>query len=561
MIDSISLQFGSAPGKENVQIELTPITIFVGPNNSGKSKVLLELENYCRYRKQPNQVILEDVQFTAWQRDDFIRELDAVTQNPKPNESIPPDYIKIVNRNVSPNSSSTAMLQRERATEEAVHPNTNSQGQYNQFLSLFTIRLDGTNRLALCNEQPAGDLIDLPSNYLAILFGDDGVRSEVRRITSEAFGKHFVIDPTNIGHLRVRLSEIPPPSSEIERGWGPNSVDFHREGLEIKYASDGIKAFTGIIMSLLAGDPKITLIDEPEAFLHPGLASKLGREIGNILRDSNRKLFASTHSANFLMGCIQSGIPLNIVRLTYQNGVPTARLLRKESIVELMRRPLLRSTGVLNGLFFESIVVTESDSDRAFYQEINERLTVENDSRRINNCLFLNAQNKQTVWEIVKPLRELGIPAAGIVDIDFLKDGGHNFMKPLTSAFVPSLNHDSLGTQRSRINDAMKATGKNMKREGGVSILENSESQEACNNFLNQLNEYGIFVVRNGELESWLSDLGATGHGPTWLIDIFEKMGDSPDNPKYMKPSENDVWAFIGNVNSWIGNQSRKGIP
>ena len=53
----------------------------------------------------------------------------------------------------------------------------------------------------------------------------------------------------------------------------------------------------------------------------------------------------------------------------------------------------------------------------------NERLLAENDPRGISNCLFLNAQNKQTVWDIVKPLRELGIPALAIVDIDILKDG------------------------------------------------------------------------------------------------------------------------------------------
>jgi hypothetical protein len=40
------------------------------------------------------------------------------------------------------------------------------------------------------------------------------------------------------------------------------------------------------------------------------------------------------------------------------------------------------------------------------------------------NCLFLHAQNKQTVKTIIKPLRKLGIPVAGIVDIDILKEGG-----------------------------------------------------------------------------------------------------------------------------------------
>lgn len=30
----------------------------------------------------------------------------------------------------------------------------------------------------------------------------------------------------------------------------------------------------------------------------------------------------------------------------------------------------------------------------------------------------------------------------------------------------------------------------------------------------------GLFVVRKGEIESWLLPLGVTGHGANWLIKI-----------------------------------------
>ena len=260
------------------------------------------------------------------------------------------------------------------------------------------------------------------------------------------------------------------------------------------------------------------------------------------------------------MGCIQSGAPLNIVRLTYKNGISTARLLSKDKILHLMKHPLLRSTGVLNGLFFESVVVCEADSDRAFYQEINERLIAQNDSRGITNCLFINAQNKQTVWDIVKPLRELGIPAVGIVDIDVLKDGGQVFAKPLEGAFIPNLNHQNFQNQRQVILNAFTNTNKNMKRDGGINILPPSD-KEATENFLNQLRDYGVFVVKNGELESWLKFLNATGHGSNWLINIFELMGENPEDSTYLKPGDGDVWNFIGEINTWISNPNRKGIP
>lgn len=334
--------------------------------------------------------------------------------------------------------------------------------------------------------------------------------------------------------------------------------------------SDGVKAFIGIIISIIADDPKVITIDEPEAFLHPSLTFKLGKEVGNILnKDNSKKVFVSTHSANYLMGSIQSGVPLNIVRLTYSNNVPTARLLESEKISKLMRHPLLHSVGTLNGLFYEYVVVTESDSDRAFYQEINERLLLFAPEKGIPNCLFLNAQNKQTVHEIMKPLREMGIPCAGIVDVDIVKEGGQNWTNLMEGSFVPELTKKETEISRSNIwnkfkeIDDKKCAEKGIKdfskRNGGVSVLEKSD-KESCNNLFNRLEEYGVFVVRNGELESWLKHFGVTNKYK-WLIEIFEKMGDNPNSPDYLKPTNDDVWEFIGNIKNWFANPLRKGIP
>jgi hypothetical protein len=42
-----------------------------------------------------------------------------------------------------------------------------------------------------------------------------------------------------------------------------------------------------------------------------------------------------------------------------------------------------------------------------------------------------------------------------------------------------------------------------MKTDGGVDALP-QEEKEAANNLFNQLEEYGIFTVRTGEVEHWL---------------------------------------------------------
>ena len=137
-----------------------------------------------------------------------------------------------------------------------------------------------------------------------------------------------------------------------ECGIHQEAIEFHSQAQDINATSDGVKAFTGIITEIIAGDPKILLIDEPEAFLHPSLSHKLGKEIAKATAETNKRVFVSTHSSHFVMGCIQSGVPVNIVRLTYKKGVATARILPNNDVLKLMRDPLLRSAGVLEGLFY-----------------------------------------------------------------------------------------------------------------------------------------------------------------------------------------------------------------
>ena len=68
-------------------------------------------------------------------------------------------------------------------------------------------------------------------------------------------------------------------------------------------------------------------------------------------------------------------------------------------------------------------------------------------------------------------------------------------------------------------------------------------------------------VIPGGELESWLKSLGGSGHGSSWLVDMFERLGEDPDLTSYVKPGEHDVWAFMGGVKAWLADPNRKGIP
>lgn len=556
MINKIHFKFGTNEDTPPLSLDLSPITVFVGPNNSGKSQALNEIKQVCSSGTYAqHNVIIDKIEFSSTLLDDVEDRVAKIKLKLNKNEVLNDGYVLI---GKSGNRLQVPFDSLKLAISE---PNNYLQWYCSWYLSYNTLLLDGKSRIALTNEQNAGDLLQDPHTSLQVLFSDDEKRKEVRSIIYDAFGQYFAIDPTHLGRLRIRLSKNPPDSS-VEQGLHKIARSFHEQAYLIDGLSDGVKAFTGMITEIIAGDPFVVLIDEPEAFLHPALSFSLGKEIARTSLKSNKKVFVSTHSPNFVMGCINSGCPVNIVRLTYKDQAATARVLPCDEILRLMRNPLLRSTGVISALFYENVIVTEGDADRAFYQEVNNRLWDFKPENSIPNCLFLNAQNKQTIETIVRPLRALGIPAAAIVDVDIIKDGGKNWSNFLSAANIQHMERDAWANLRTSLMERIKKLppDNDFKKNGGIDALD-QESQESAKTLIDNLARYGLFVIKNGELESWLKYLGVGKHGPSWLIEIFEKMGDDPSLETYIKPTVGDVWDFMGQIKTWLLDPQRKGIP
>ena len=536
---------------------MAPVTVFVGPNNSGKSLVLRELAEFCKTGVvSAAHKILSTLTFKPFDAGEAEAFIKAVELEPATDQIIAPGKIHVGKRG------QRMELDRDTLKQTLDRPNDNLRNFCHWCLSYNTLMLDGVSRINHVNDQPGGNLHQPGTTSFQVLFRDQAKRLEVRRIIKDAFDQIFCLDFTQQpGTLKLKLATQPPASEIEEFGLlSPAAIQYFKAAIPLQNASDGVKAFTGMVTEVIAGDPAVVLIDEPEAFLHPALAFKLGVELSKAALAQDKRLFVSTHSAQFVMGCVQSGAQVNIIRLTYRDGVATARTLPSGKLAQLMRNPHLRSMGVLSALFYEFVIVTEADTDRAFYQEVNERLNALKPEWGIPNCLFINAQNKQGVKTILKPLRELGIPAVGLVDIDFVKDGGVVFSDWMESVHIPKVTAESLANTRANLKKLFEATGQEMKRKGGINLL-GQQDKEAAVNFFDQLEEYGIFVVREGEIESWLRNLGATGHGPHWLTGIFQSMGDDPDNPAYVKPATDDVWLFMSQIQKWMKNPSRKGIP
>ncbi len=211
---------------------------------------------------------------------------------------------------------------------------------------------------------------------------------------------------------------------------------------------------------------------------------------------------------------------------------------------------------MLAALFHEGAMVLESDNDRAFYQEINHRLVAQGEGAP--SCLFLNAQNKQTVQRIIMPLRSLGIPAAAIVDIDVLKEGGTVWGNFLDGGNVPEVTRKSLEIGRAHLASRTKEAWKDLKRHG-IDAL-GADDKSACEDLFRQLAVYGLFVAPVGELERWLPALGIGGKAPEWLVALLDRLGADPMAQDYVGPATGDVWDFLRGIAAWLADPLRKGM-
>ena len=330
MLKSISLKFSEgAP----LVLPSEGVTIFVGPNNAGKSLVLREIASWFSDWPVPtDHQILENCEFVWGSESD----LNALIEKHKRfrSSSTTSDYA-VFGRVRSDGGFDSKEIEIKSLTA-MLRSKGNARWWGHNVIRWGMIRLDGRSRFTLVRNQAAGDLLKPPGNILAHLFQDDAAREKVRNLIKEAFGMYLVIDPTEIGNLRIKLSEKPP--LDDEQSLNATAREYHSAAIAIEDASDGVQAFTGITMAALAGDFHTTLIDEPEAFLHPPLARKLGKNLAKSNSDQGGALMVSTHSPDFLMGCMQANKKVRVVRMEYSKGKSRGRVVDQSELEAMFQQ-------------------------------------------------------------------------------------------------------------------------------------------------------------------------------------------------------------------------------
>ncbi|HWK88373.1 MAG TPA: AAA family ATPase, partial [Longimicrobium sp.] len=304
MLKTVELQFGAGDGDEGLRFSPGPMTVFVGPNNSGKSLALREIEDFIESAGKSGRHIIRALHMQLPPLDEVREMILSRAVDP----DVPDDAERVrVLRLRSPGAFS-----RRRATD-ALEPTVEQEVDLGRllaalryqrdpededllvlcrdFLSLYTLRLDGQTRLALMQPQPVGDPEAHATTHLEALFRDDEARARIRDVTADAFGLHFVIDPGGTQY-RVRMATRAPMDDDEEQSGDDRSTAFHGRATDIADMSDGIRAFTGLVAAVLSADYRIMLVDEPEAFLHPPLTRKLGKRLTQLASERGANVMA-----------------------------------------------------------------------------------------------------------------------------------------------------------------------------------------------------------------------------------------------------------------------------
>lgn len=403
-LSEIHFAAGTTDGHNGTVIQPSSVTVVVGPSNSGKSTALREIQQL--YMGLPpeslNGRVVRGVgvaepktwatllsSIAPWRivpsRSPHRWEGGLIPQDPDARLQI-----------FGVRGGATVSLLENAFLSQESYPSDLST--YRQFLML---PLDGRSRFSLTESSPIQGGSDEQFSLHSHMYYNPASKDKVSLIIHDVFGYFLEVDATDHRDYYFRLSTSRLPDDLLQK--------INREAEEafgtmppIQEAGDGLQSFTGLIAAVTVLPYKLILIDEPEAFLHPPLARRLGRELTETATNNQTSLVVATHSADFLMGCVEQSSDVTIVRLTYEQGVGAVYSLQPTDIEDLMLDPILRSANVLDALFHRCAVVVEGASDRAFYEECNRRLR--RLRRGIDDCLFLTSTGRDDSDRIVNPV-------------------------------------------------------------------------------------------------------------------------------------------------------------
>ena len=480
------------------------IVVFTGANNSGKSQALKDLERFPDEDLRLGTIVVKDCEY------DCCGDIDEKVFFDKHFKINDNGYYYCDETDSGFNRSTLRHFWERRCFTNGLR-------------LLFVKRLSTEFRLTSANALNRNDNPERHPIYK--LNKSEALAQKVSDYFRQAFGTDLVVNRREMRTIPLHVGQAPDKTAYTIK----NEDEYYEKVSALPRLDDqgdGMRSFASILLDTFTTEHSITLIDEPEAFLHPPQARLLGKMLAKSTA-GERQLFISTHSEDFLQGIIDAeNKDVTIIRIDRKGNINEMSILESAGIKEFWENPLLRYSDILSGLFHEKVVVCESDYDCLFYHAVLDAMC-ESEDEIAPDILFTHCGGKTRIKDVVKALKAINVPVVAISDFDLINNKQN--LKGVTDALGIDWNL-ALNADMKTIYDDMNSKAgawESIKETGragfrGETFVAYSRVESVCKSA-------GLFVVPVGEMECF--DKMVTKTKKEWVYEVIEKCDfvNSPD--------------------------------
>lgn len=515
-------------GGHKVELSENEKVILVGPNNSGKSQSLREIVQICQSGNANQCLVVKNLKLN---KNGGSKELLA--------------YLK---KNADLVDNQFQML------DYLIHESHVQFWDNNPYLihglHVGSIKnIAANDRLNICNQQNSISPGQYKSKPQHILYDDEELMSRVSGLFRKAFSRDLMFDFRGGSMLPIHVGQIPNTEGIVDRV-GNIYVSKVRENPLLDKQGDGIKSYAGILFETVASERDITLLDEPEAFLHPPQMRRLGETLSSEVKG---QLIVATHSSDILRGFLEGTKgKVRILRIQREGDANVVYEAASETIKELWEKPELRYSNALEGIFHEQTIICEDDSDCRLINSAADYITI-NSATPFKDTSYVPTGGKHGIPKVASVLRKIGVPIKAVFDIDFLSERdlvknsvaafGGNWVdvevlwERVDSAVRGGIAPKSVEDIKSEIIQTLQNAGKDKLPKGDIAALmkqgtawnevkkfgeiaiPKGQAQTDYKALKSALENLGIFVIPVGEIENFCPEIGS--HGPKFVTKLL----------------------------------------
>ncbi|MET3937035.1 AAA family ATPase [Arthrobacter sp. OAP107] len=493
---SVYTRIGSLTSKSDEQITISQVgvTCIVGSNNAGKSQMLRDLLALLR-QEDAHTVVLREIKLERNKptRDDVVEWLSRNAVQHPPEIGYPVQYSPFAEDIAEPGHT---VVDADNLMNFQLD---NSLGQVDAF---FVRHLTAGSLTKVGSTGLSHPGLSLRPSALHQLYVNSELEEELSQLAHKVFGMHLTLDRINfevtlrVGDVDVEIPPLNRPTKEY--------ADAVMALPTLAEQGDGVKSFIGLALAVVMGGSQILLVDEPEAFLHPGQARALGRWLSEQAKERGLQVIVATHDRDFILGLLNGDAesPVHIIRVV--RGDEDASELYELSpgdIKATWDNPVLRYSNILQGLFHSRVVVCEADADCRFFGAVLDQLAEDTGQRKeADDVLFVPAGGKNGVPALAGALGGLGVQTHALLDFDVLRE------KKDIKAIVESMSHNWAELDddyRSFFNPMRNEKKVDLSKKIGLTAVPAGPPTVACDRLINNLHAIGIHIIPVGEMEGF----------------------------------------------------------